>query len=456
MLEDVHFILIWLMLPIMWYFLFRVAHLEFTKVSLPSFTIAIFFLLQYIGLPVLYFQFDIYRASIVNDKILILKVMLFTSVTITLMILGFIAANKQFGSLRWPVSMNVTFFSDSLKKLNWKNNRSLIGLFLLFIISFAVLIKYVSIIGFNNLAISFLLNSDLGLGAVARSNMGNAFQGGYHWYKLFMNDFLSFILFAFTSFYLINQSKKNKLILLYLFLVTAFVMVMSVQKAPFGWLLIGMFLVYVTTKYDGDIPFLKSIYLILSLFLILVSFYIFIMGADNIGQAITGVFSRATTGQIMPAYIYLEFFPKHKDFLLGQSFPNPGGIFPFDPYRLTVEIANWFNPNLSKSGIVGSMPTLYWGEMYANFGVLGVIIPPFFVGYILYGLNAIIFRLNKNPLSISLLIWLIIHFKSLAMTGLSNFIFDHYFFGIVIVFLSISFFYGRGNIHFMKSTKFTY
>ena len=108
------------------------------------------------------------------------------------------------------------------------------------------------------------------------------------------------------------------------------------------------------------------------------------MASKNPINAIASVFSRTFTGQIQPAYHYLEFFPMHHDFLWGRSFPNPRGILPFEPYRLTVEIMNWRFPDLVKRGVVGSMPTTFWGELYANFGTLGVITIPFFVGIVIY------------------------------------------------------------------------
>ena len=43
---------------------------------------------------------------------------------------------------------------------------------------------------------------------------------------------------------------------------------------------------------------------------------------------------------------------------------------------------NWVDPN--DHGIVGSMPTVFWAEAYANFGVLGVVFVPFVIGVVVY------------------------------------------------------------------------
>jgi hypothetical protein len=130
------------------------------------------------------------------------------------------------------------------------------------------------------------------------------------------------------------------------------------------------------------------------------------------------------TGQMHALYHYLEIFPEQISFLWGRSFPNPGGFLPFEPFQLTKELSSIVNPGNELKGVVGSMPTIYWGEMYANFSYLGIIIPPFFIGYFLYWLNTIIFRLPMTPLVLSFFIWIILHYKNLAVTSLSSFLID--------------------------------
>ena len=62
-------------------------------------------------------------------------------------------------------------------------------------------------------------------------------------------------------------------------------------------------------------------------------------------------------------------------------------FFSFNNLEITVEIMKYFYPYEFKEGKTGSMPTIFWGDMYGNFGLLGVLIPPFFVGYFLFFIN---------------------------------------------------------------------
>ena len=148
----------------------------------------------------------------------------------------------------------------------------------------------------------------------------------------------------------------------------------------------------------------------------------------------------------MPAYFYLEVFPEQHDFLYGQSFPNPSGIFPFTPYKLAVEIHQVISPDIVNKGVIGSAASVYWVEMYANFGTLGVLFAPVFVGVWLYLITYIIDMLESTPLKIALTVWLALHLSHLSISFLSKYFFDIYLIGLVIFFLIITALSNKGKI----------
>jgi hypothetical protein len=162
------------------------------------------------------------------------------------------------------------------------------------------------------------------------------------------------------------------------------------------------------------------------------------MGADSWSSALYAVASRLLAGQLQGAYLYVEYFPLHQDWLWGLSFPNPAGIFPFEPYLLTQEMSNWYSPRDAKNGIQGSMPTVYWGEMYANFGLFGVLAFPGVVGYLLYAGNALLFTQKLTPVAVALFIWLLMHYLSLSGTSWSGFIIDIGLFVFVVIYWVVS------------------
>jgi oligosaccharide repeat unit polymerase len=258
-----------------------------------------------------------------------------------------------------------------------------------------------------------------------------------------MHHLLSIVTFIFFSAYLV--SKKYSVLILFIisFIVSSFIAVMTIEKAPFIWLIIGLFLTYYLSKHKGKIPITSTILLAGSVLVLLVMFYMVWSNNSNVILSLKAVFSRATIGSIQPAYYYLEFFPDQQEFLFGKSFPNPGGLLPFKPYSLTVEIMNWKFPEYIKWGVVGSMPTIFWAEAYANFNYYGVIIIPFFVGIAIWIISYLSNKIENTPIKIGLLVWLILHYKDLSITGFSGYLIDFYFifvtvtFGIIILITNI-------------------
>jgi len=435
MIIDTIFLFLWAALPIVWHYLLKAAGLSILRLTIPSFVLLALYLYQYVGLPALYFHLDEHRAGAVTDQWIVFRVFLYTAITMTLMIAGYIAGRRVFGQLDWVRKNNISY----------SNTMQQIGLLGLFSICLIVLFMYLSKIGFEQIAIVNVL----GLGAdtdpsFARSIMTNDFEGKYHWYSLFMQSLLTFCAYGFFAQYLLKRNFKNRLLLGIIFFTTAFSLIAAIEKGPLTNFLITLFLVYVLLKKDGRIPIKQGLFFATFLLIVALIMVANFMGIEDSMIALSSMVSRVFTGQIQPAYHYLEFFPHQIDFLYGRSFPNPGGLLPFEPYRLTVEVMYMYKPALLKMGVVGSMPTIYWGEMYANFGFIGVLLPPFFVGFVLYWINSLIFRLRPDPLSIALFVFCVMHFMALYGSSLSNFFFDIYLFGVVFFFFLIRLISRRG------------
>ncbi len=442
MVENTSFVVIWIVIPFLWHYLLKAAGLSLRRLTIPSFVILAFYGFQYVGLPVLYFQLNEYRAIFVHDKWMVMQVFFYSVLTITLMIFGFIAGRRFFGPLEWVDAAEIR---ESGKMQTF-------CLLVLFGICVSVLLLYLSKIGIEKVALLTVLGfGDEMQAEVARSAMGNAFEGKYHWYHMFMNSLLSFSVFAIFAQYLLKPNLVNRLLFGAVFLVAAFAMTMAIEKGPMANFLIALFLVYVLVKRKGLIPIKGGLYLGVTLIAVLVLFYMSFSDVENPTKAVFSVASRAFTGQIQPAYHYLQYFPHHHDYLFGNSFPNPGDILPFKHYPLAVEMMAWFNPGMTEMGVVGSMPTVYWGEMHANFGFVGVLLPPFFIGFILYWLNTLTLRLSPDPIVIALFVWLMMHFKNLSGTSISGYLIDINAFAALFFFCLIAFISGKGVVRLKKT-----
>jgi hypothetical protein len=429
-MEDFFFLFLYIFFLFTWLFILKYSGVQILTISIPSFLIITIFVYQYLGFPILFFFLDDYRAYYVQDRAIIWEMFLWTSFSITLIIIGFIAARKSFGPLHLANQYNA--FSDSITPIRFFQRLMLL---ILFIISVLVLFVYLSKIGWSNIALFSAINiSDQEISIeVLRSNMGNAFEGKYHWYKLFMHDFLMTVSVTFFGQWLLRKNFFLFIMFIISFLICAFSMLMAVEKGPSMTYLISLLFIYTIIKFQGRLQFKQLVKFGFFGFFITGLMYMYFMSASTLWLGIESVISRVFTGQIHALYHYLEIFPAQINFLWGQSFPNPGRLLPFEPFHLTKELSRMVYPQNELMGVVGQMPTIYWGEMYANFSYLGIIIPPFFIGYFLYWFNTIIFRLPMTPLVLSFFIWIIMHYGNLAVTSLGSFLIDLPMFIMILV-----------------------
>ena len=433
MIESAAFLVIFICAPAIWLILLWSTGVNLLTISLPSFTILYVLVYQYVGFPILFFGLDDYRAQTINDKSVIWEMFVWTNVTASLLVIGVVVARKHLGPLHRGAQYNS--FHHVLKPAT---KIELLAVLSIFALALASLGLYLSKVGLNSIALFVALgqvDSDLSLESL-RSQMGTTFQGSYHWYRLFMRDFLSLSSVALFAIWLQKTSRIRYFLLFSLsFIVASFSSLMAAQKAPFAWYLVSLFVMYSIVKGSGRLYFKQSLLLLIAGSLMVGVMYVVFMNSPSLFSGINSGFSRLTTGQMAGLYHYLIIFPDNVGYLHGRSFPNPGGIFPFKPYALTVEVMNIVRPELRSQGVVGTMPTFFWGEMYANFGYWGILLPPFFIGYLIYALNVLIFRLHMSPFVMSVYVWLLLDLRNLAETGLSRFIL--YIPGAIVVTLLI-------------------
>lgn len=423
---DFSFTFAFFLFPLLIYFAMNKLGMPLIRLEVPSFLIVSMFVFAYMGILPLYFGWDEYRyVTGVQNKSVVLQVFLLSSLTIIGLLVGFFFAKATFSDRYTPI----TYGFRRLSKIE-----TLFSFFLL-LLSLAVLLMYLSKI--PTIALFVALKDGVSEAKVARSIMGNDFPGKYHWYSIFMHDLSNVLTFIFFAAWLSFKRRLILALLLLSFSLSAFTALMATEKAPFIWLLIGLFCTYIIVKRGGVVPFKTLIMFTLLVIIILVFSYISFMGSSDAANALLSVFSRAFSGSISPAYFYLEFVPSHEDFLLGRSLQNPGNLLPFEPYNLAVEVKNWKFPDLNKSGVVGSMPAVFWAEIYANFGYPGVFVLPPFVGFAVYTISFYANKLENTPIKVGFVVWLLLHYHGLAFSGLSGYIFDSSLVVVFFMFLAL-------------------
>ncbi len=393
-------------IPAVCYFLLFCSRIRPLDVHPMSIFVGFYFLFSYAGLPVLLFHLDSYRIAMgVTEIETLLKLWYVSSGSLLLSTFAF-----------FILSMTVKTTEISAPVISVKSSL-LFKAFLFFMAIFCITSLAAYLTQIDAIPIFRLFSASSSELARFRSDSTSAFSGKYHWYRLFFRTIPLFLSYYLTADYLTAKSMKKFFLCFLSISFVAFSSVMNLEKAPIIWYILGLFLVYALSR-RLKICCRHIIAVSAAVTSILVPAYALFMGASN---PLWSIFSRATTGQLAPGYFYLEMFPDQQEFLLGASLPNPGGLFPWNPYRLTVEVMNYIFPDLAEKGIVGSAPAAFWGESYANFGFGGVLVGALFVGCLFWYISYL-FHKEKvlDPLNIAAVVWFSMELQKLAVTGLSS------------------------------------
>ena len=408
---DISFIIIYLATFVATIFLLHRAGIRLFSVTLPSVAIGSMFIFSFVGLISLYFQFNEYTYS-TNEMEIHLLLLLINSYCLITMSLSFVWANRLLG---FKVKNNI----GNIKPLNNIEKKFII---FTFVVCVSVLLLYLSKV--PKIAIVTAILDGANEAKLDRSLMTNDFAGKLHRYNIFMISLSQIVAFTTLTNYLLTRKKSDFILFIASFCVSGFAAVMSTQKGPFIIYILALFLTWCIITKRGIIPIKGIVFMGGISICILISFYIFFMGSSSIDKALLGMFNRAFCGEIIPAYHYLKIFPEEIPFLNGSTFPNPAGIMPYKPFRLTVEVMYKIHPELVRLGIVGSMPTAFWGEAYANFGWFGIALTPIFLGLFIFILNSVLLKLADGCIKIAYIAYLSVRYISVGTSGIFGFVFD--------------------------------
>lgn len=250
--------------------------------------------------------------------------------------------------------------------------------------------------------------------AVLRSEAGNDFTGKYWRYALFKDSLLSLLILI--SFFLRHHG-VYRFVFPVLLGLRCFVCLADIQKGPIINLLILLMLAYFFEKQRISKKILVSTgMLICSL---IIAMYYFFMGVDfSKDSDISGILLRIFVGQgvgVPWSMVWVEQY----GYLEGLSLPNPANLLPFIHSRYSVELMEMVFPELIYNGIIGSMPTVFYGELFANFGVCVAIVSMLAMGALLRSIDIYCQSYGGGHTIINMVIYLFLITDMRKYTGTS-------------------------------------
>jgi hypothetical protein len=245
------------------------------------------------------------------------------------------------------------------------------SLLYLLILAVSITVTFVYYSKLGVIPINYLLSNlsdqlDIGKLAKLREISTTTFKlGKLHRYKFFMAQMIPLLVIIS---YIKYKVSKGSFWRIQFYILTVFAMYRSIsdlQKKPIIDFIILLFILF--WIFRGKINLIQ-VGGLLSIIVTLLSFmYYYIMGINqgSLLPIFMSIGRRLFFSQTYALYHYFSLFPSSHEFLYGLSLPNPAGIFQFETFTITKWI---FTAIHGSSQIVGTAPTVFIGEMYANFG----------------------------------------------------------------------------------------
>lgn len=408
----------------------------------------IFMLLtQYLGYPILLLQLDKYRVNDINNTNVVSIAMVYSTSALLLFQISYQYLTIIFGDVGRLLSQHVEeLFATRHREMHGFRRIVMILGFTL-IIGYQ-LVSYIYNVGPENvpLLISFgLVENDQPV-AILRSNMTNVYHGSFSQFAFYTRDIFTFLcVYLFIGSCLEPRLKTHLVFWLYAIICFATSMLTG-EKAPATYFLLSIYLSWAVLRNSQNLFNPTMIYLGAITAVILVWLNIEFMGDHSYQQALTGMVSRVLTGSIEPFYHYIRFYEILDTPLMGSTFPNPGGYLPFTNFPLTESVMDFVHPEHLDRNIRGSMPAVYFAEMYVNFGSIGVVLSPMIAAVIVYLASRAFLAIKAGSISLAIWILVILHYKDLAVTSFSQFLIDTKIVSIFMLLMALSVFQGRIRI----------
>lgn len=239
--------------------------------------------------------------------------------------------------------------------------------------------------------------------AKLRINASRNFQGNEYIRNILGLGLAPILAYIAYAYYQLLRNSRSLVTFVVLFINAVLILSYNLAKAPVIIFIIGFVFIEVLIKGKLKIIRIASYGLLVCILVLLM--YRNIMGASvsTFFNYNSGPIGRLILSQIAPLYHHFYLFPSHCDFLWGKSFSQfILSIFGEEHIRSARIVMEYLNPDGVAGGTAGVACTLFIGEAYANFAVLGVLLSPFIVGIIIQLSFILLQKMPKNPIWVGL------------------------------------------------------
>lgn len=285
--------------------------------------------------------------------------------------------------------------------------------------------------------------------SVLRIQISRGFKGNQYIRNLLVLNMIPNLSYISYVYYRILHTKRWKYQFIFLLLLSIICKTLSFEKSP---VIVYLFQFYLLEIFLGNIKSIKKPLFYMGVLVILFLF-IYYATTNYSGELFTlksGPIPRLILTQIATCYLHFQAFPNIQAYLSGASFPTAiSWIFNTDQSwirsgRVVMEI---FNNSGVKEGTAGVMNSIYLAEAYANFGIIGILISPWLVAFIMSIVSNFILKQRKTPMNIVLYLIVTYTFSNLLIGGFVDFFYNIGLVFSFILIIGIDLIYRKGKIY---------
>ena len=204
---------------------------------------------------------------------------------------------------------------------------------------------------------------------------------------------------TFFSKFLIEKNKKSLIFSTIFFILSLTYSIVSIQKYQIFSLLLGFLLLYmIIFKKEFSLKWiLITMIVFISTISILVAFYIQDFNISRLFIISKGMIHRIFLSTPATYIVYIDYILNFETNHLGLTFPNIGHILPYNPISYTKIISHEYTKSIT--GVTGSMPTFFYGEILLNFSIIGSIIFIFLFSTIIFFTHYNLYHLRLSTIN---------------------------------------------------------
>lgn len=236
----------------------------------------------------------------------------------------------------------------------------------------------------------------------ARISVSRDFSGNVYVRNLLALSLMPVLSYVWMFYYIATRRLTDILMVGVTVLFSASILYYDFSKAPLLWYFISFIFVYFYAlgRVRGSHIVVSGA---LAFFGLVLMYSLSGVSMAAFASYNSGPVGRVVLGQSAGLFVVFDIFPGRYDFIGFSSLSNLlSTLFNYEYVDRAARIAMaHFRPSAVADGEAGVMNSIFIAEAWANFGVIGILLSPFWVGFILQSLYIFFLRRPKNPVYLS-------------------------------------------------------